>query len=52
LQEYKDDKAISELLQDLGLIKKIYDSIDESLTRQQVEAIMLAVESVRDKIVS
>lgn len=52
LQEYKDDKAISELLQNLGPIKKVYDSIDESLTQQQVEAIILAIESVRDKIVS
>lgn len=52
LQEYKDDKAISELLQDLGPIKKVYDLIDESLTQQQVEAIILAIESVRNKIVS
>ncbi|MCK4466301.1 MAG: hypothetical protein KAU83_11375, partial [Bacteroidales bacterium] len=52
LQEYKDDKAIFELLQDLDPIKKVYDSIDESLTQEQVEAIILAIESVRDKIVS
>ena len=52
LQEYKDDKDISELLQDLGPIKKVYDSIDESLNQQQVEAIILAIESIRDKIVS
>ena len=52
LQEYKDGKAISELLQDLDPIKKVYDSIDEGLTQEQVEAIILAIESVRDKIVS
>jgi hypothetical protein len=52
LQEYKDDPDITELLHDLNPIKEVYDSIDESLTEQQVNAIIAAVESVREKIVS
>jgi len=52
LEEYKEEQAIQEFLEDLAPLKEIYDSIGDTLTEEQVLEISSAVETLREKIIA
>jgi len=52
LEDYNGDQIVQEFIDDLDPLKVIYDSIGETLTEDQVNAISVAVETLREKIVS
>jgi len=52
LDEYKDDLAVKEFLDDLIPLQQIYNSIGDTLTEKQVNKITAAVESLREKIIA
>jgi hypothetical protein len=52
LEEYQEEQIIREFIDDLTPLKEVYDSIEDTLTEEQVNAISSAVETLREKIVA
>lgn len=52
LEEYQEEQIIREFIEDLQPLKEVYDSIEDTLTEEQVDAISSAVETLREKIIA
>ncbi|MCA1757063.1 MAG: hypothetical protein LC649_06360 [Bacteroidales bacterium] len=49
---YADEPSVSEILRLLEPVRVIYEGVDESITVKEVEAITLAIEKVREEMIS
>ena len=52
LEEYQEEQIIREFIDDLQPLKEVYNSIEDTLTEEQVNAISSAVETLREKIIA